>query len=387
MSEGVCPWLFSEPFPKLLPGMACMPSYVVKRCDKYHLVTNHSSELFALNLLISKDDRAVPLCGLQQFGYMLWKACTASSDSIVIFKSDVSQAYRWIHMSPFWQMLQVVKLSDGQYVINHNNVFGGAASGRCWWSVMALVLWVAREHFGCTNILDYVDDTYSWDYAKHISYYEPYCQLMPQNQVSLLTCFNVLGVTHELLKQLAAMTLPVLGILINGNNLTFTMTPDAKLHLLTSIDGFINAKVKTLRACHALAGYVNWSLNIFPQICLGLASLYAKMSGSYQPNQKVHINEEIVHDLSWLAQRIKASSGVFLLGSIAWDLADCDLEIFMDTSLSGFGMWSPTVNIAFHALMLSGHAASHIFFHEAFVVCCAIHWAADLSKSSIPLLC
>lgn len=156
---------FSQSFPRLLPGMACMLSYMVKHGDKYCLVTDHSSEPHSLNSLISKEDHAVPLCGLQQFGYMLHKAWSESSTPIVIFKSDMSQAYWMVPMSPYWQMLQAVKLSNGQYAINHNNVFGGAASGHCWWSVMVLVLWIAKEHFGCTNILDYIDDAYSWEYV------------------------------------------------------------------------------------------------------------------------------------------------------------------------------------------------------------------------------
>lgn len=164
---------------------------------------------------------------------------------------------------------------------------------------MVPVLWIAKEHFGCTNILDYVDDAYSWDYANHVQYYEPYNQVMPQNQVSLLRCFDVLGVMHEFLKQLSAPTLPVLGILVNSNELTFTMTLDTRQCLLASIDGFINSKVKTLQACHALAGFINWSLNVFPCLRPGLASLYVKMSGTYLPNQKVHINEDVVQDLSW----------------------------------------------------------------------------------------
>ena len=93
---------------------------------------------------------------------------------------------------------------------------------------MALVLWVAKEHFGCTNILDYVDDAYSWEYQRRIEYYEPYCQLLPTNQVCLLHCFDVLGVTHEFLKQLSAIELLVLGILVNAQHLTFTMIDSTK---------------------------------------------------------------------------------------------------------------------------------------------------------------
>lgn len=185
---------------------------------------------------------------------------------------------------------------------------------------------------------------------------------------------------HELLKQLSAFTLPILGILVSGNDLTFTMMQDTRHCLLTSIHGFINSKVKILQACHALAGYINWSLNVFPCLRHGLASLYMKMTGPYLPNQKVHINEDIVWDLSWLAQHIKLSTSVFLLKLIAWDPATCDLEI-IDASLSSIGMWSPTIHVTYHAPILSSQASTRIFFHEAFMVCCAICWAANLAHS------
>ena len=51
--------------------MACMPTYIVSCKDKYQLVTDHSAGPLSLNSLIDKNDRAVPLCGLQQLGYNL----------------------------------------------------------------------------------------------------------------------------------------------------------------------------------------------------------------------------------------------------------------------------------------------------------------------------
>ena len=102
------------------------------------------------------------LCNLQQFGYDLQNAkCLARGCDILIFKSDVKGAYRLIPMHPYWQMFQAGKLSDSTYVINRNNVFGGGTSGRCWWCLISLLLWIACAHFSCRYLHEYVDDVFS----------------------------------------------------------------------------------------------------------------------------------------------------------------------------------------------------------------------------------
>ena len=114
---------FSAPFDDLLPGMACMPSYIVVRSEKFHLVTDHSVGNLSLNSLIDKDSHTVPLCGLQQLGYNIHRHRAAQPHHLLIlFKCDMKGAYRLVPMHPLWQMLQAVCLPSGQYAINHNNV-------------------------------------------------------------------------------------------------------------------------------------------------------------------------------------------------------------------------------------------------------------------------
>ena len=121
---------FSQPFAVLLPGMACMPTYVIARKEKLRIGMDHIAGTLSLNSLISKDSRAVPLCSLQQLGYQLCHAHKQFLDrQLVLFKCDVKSAYQLIPMHPYWQMLQAVKLPDGHFAINRNNVFGRGVSG------------------------------------------------------------------------------------------------------------------------------------------------------------------------------------------------------------------------------------------------------------------
>ena len=80
------------------------------------------------------EDSAILLCNLQQFGYNLQAAKqNARGHKLVVFKCDIKGTYHIIPMHPLWQMLQAVKLPDGTYAINYDNIFGGGASGQCWW--------------------------------------------------------------------------------------------------------------------------------------------------------------------------------------------------------------------------------------------------------------
>ena len=220
---------FSNPFPKLLPGMSCMPVYVINHKGKMRLVTDQTctrAPLLGMNNLVAKDERAVPLSNLQQFGYHLRALCARATDRrVLVYKCDVKGAYRLIPMHPYWQMLQATKLPDGRYTINRNNVFGGGASGRCRWSLMCLVLWIARCHFACANLCNYVDDVFSADYDTEFLMHPQYHELMPAGQIRFLHCLNVLRIPYDRPKQLWDYTLNVIGFEVNADHLLITM-PD-----------------------------------------------------------------------------------------------------------------------------------------------------------------
>ena len=335
---------FSAPFDHLLPGMACMPTYVVSRGEKYRLVTDHSVGNLSLNSLVDKDFRAVPLCGLQQLGYNICRHRAASPHRLlVLFKCDVKGAYRLVPMHPLWQMLQAVRLPSGQFAINCNNVFGGGASGRCWWCVMSLILWIASHHYNCRDLLNYVNDVFADNFGDHMVLYPRYRTLMPYNQFQLLSCFDALRVPHDPPKQTCGTSQKIIGMQVDCTHLSITMPQDSQRLLIQTIDDFCTpcprAKpiTRSLRHCQALTGHVNWALNMYPCLRPGLASLYSKMGGPYSPDRKVHINSDILQDLLWLVRRVCASNGVFLLQSIAWTMDEADMTIFTDACLTGIG--------------------------------------------------
>lgn len=381
---------FSKPFGKqLLPGMVCMPVFIIHRNGKFRMITDHSFGPYSLNSLIDKDHRSFPLASMQSFGRILRNAKKkANGRKIVIFKSDVSQVYRRIPMHPLWQPLQATQLPDGQFVINHNNVFGGAASGRCWWSVSALMLWIAKNEYGIEDLSDYVDDIFGWDYADNLEFYEKYGKWMPARQVKLLRLWDELGIPHKEDKQLYGSKLDIIGFLVDTDKMSITMPDAAQANLETAVTKFVAGKrpSHTLRECQQIAGHINWALNVAPRLRPGLASLYQKMFPPnvkrYNPDRCVRINEDIVRELHWFLRHFKATQGLYLFQSIAWSPAEADITFYTDASLSGVGMWSPDLHTGYYADINTRRNDSKIFYYEAYVVVCALHWAS--TRSPVP---
>ena len=138
---------YSPPFgTDLLPGMYSMPIHAVPkpRSAKFRLVTDHSAGQYALNRMISRDDIAgVTLDNVHDLGQALRLIHLQDPEArLILWKADVSEAYRQMPMHPLWQIKQVVTIDSPRYV-DHCNVFGGRASQRIFHAFMSLVIWIA----------------------------------------------------------------------------------------------------------------------------------------------------------------------------------------------------------------------------------------------------
>ena len=82
----------------------------------------------------------------------------------------------------------------------------------------------------------------------------------------------------------------------------------------------------------------------------------------------MHINADIICDLTWLANRIWESDGVFLLEAVAWHLDKVDMDIYTNACPTGIGFWCVQMNMGLYALTLRTVVDVHIFYHEAYAV-------------------
>ena len=92
----------------LLPGMTAILIGIVPKphSNKLRLVVDQSSRDFAPNSFIPRQSVAVPLDNLQDLGAILHRIRVEHglSTKLVVFKSDVSQAYQHLLVHSLWQL-------------------------------------------------------------------------------------------------------------------------------------------------------------------------------------------------------------------------------------------------------------------------------------------
>jgi hypothetical protein len=152
---------------------------------------------------------------------------------LIVFKSDVSQAYRCLPLHFLWQMFQIITI-DGMRHVDHNNNFGNRGAGGLWGAFMGLVLWIAFFVEGISDLFSYVDDSFSWEFADNMVWYEPYHKLLPTKQARLLLLWDQLNIPHEESKQVFGSPLMIIGFDVDPNAMTITMSRTAWSDLLTA---------------------------------------------------------------------------------------------------------------------------------------------------------
>jgi hypothetical protein len=359
---------FSPAFgPDLLPGMTSIPIGVVPKphSNKLRLVVDQSSGDFSPNTLIPRDRVSVPLDNLHHLGASLINArLTHGTDvPLIVFKSDVSQAYRRLPLHFLWQLFQIITI-DGMRHVDRNNNFGNRGAGGLWGAFMGLVLWIAIFVKGISDLFAYVDDSFSWEFADNMLWYEPFH--LPAKQARLLQLWDELCIPHEESKQVFGSTLMIIGFDVDPNAMTITMPTEARLDLLTAIRGFARTgQRRPLRDFQRLAGWMNWALNVYPLLRPGMSSLYDKMSGKAHAHQPIWVSVALCRELLWFADRMENSDGIHIMSSREWGKNDADINLFCDACSLGLGFWFPAGNVGFQHALAPGTPSPGIFFYEA----------------------
>ncbi|KAG2349427.1 hypothetical protein BDR05DRAFT_972469 [Suillus weaverae] len=357
-------FLYSKNFgPDLFPGMYSMLIHAVpKEGGKYCLVTNHSMSEFSLNSMIAKEDIVgVTLDNVQDLGDAIHEYHHLDPNGeLLIWKADVSEAYRHMLMHSLWQIKQVVSFEA--------NIFGGHASQCIFHAFMSLVIWIAA--------FIYVDDSFSFARFNNLSFYVKYRKMLPTDMVTLLLLWDELGIPHEERKQVFGSPLPVIRFEVDPNLMKISLKEDSKQALVQELCSFARYKQKqSLRDSEHIAGSLNWALNICPHLCPGLSALYAKTKGKTNSKGMLWINHSIIEELQWAAYLLEHSDEIYLVKLVSWPflpLPSNVLEVFCDASGSGMGFWYPYLNLGFQS-GLPEHSPIQDIFFEALCVASAIH--------------
>jgi len=369
---------FSPAFDFLQPGMTCVPLWVVPKphSDKLRLIVDHSAGPHSPNSHIPPHEGRVHLDTLHQLGSALIQARHQHGESarLVLFKSDVSQAYRRLPMHHLWQLHQVVCIND-RFHIDRNNNFGNRGAGRVWFTFFSLVLWIAVFVVGISDLFTYVDDSYSWDFADNLAFYPWYRKSLPAKQVKFLQLLDDLSIPHEEHKQVFGTSLDIIGLTVNASAMTITMPTEARSDLVTAIRNFANpGQQRSLRDCQHLTGWINWAFNAYPMLRPGLSALYEKMRHGVQAHTLLTINVSIARELHWIADHLDGSSGVHMLASQVWTESDVDITYLSDACPTGMGFWSPKTCEGFQC-HVPPSSPQPIFYFEALALLSAYHHA------------
>lgn len=379
---------FSSAFgPDLLPGMYSMPIHAVPKDNgnTFRMVIDHSAGLYSLNSMIGKDTVSPsPLDNMRHLGQHLLQARRDyPNERFVMWKSDVSDAYRLLPMHPHWQLKQIITFNGRRYV-DRRNTIGSRAGGALWIAFMSLVTWIAIHVRHIERLTGaYVDDSWGWEIENVLGFYTEYSEFMPETQTLVLELWDYLGIPHKQKKQIFGSPLTIIGFDVDPNAMSITMPLNAKNLLITELESWVTKPrskhdgARTLKAWQTLAGWLNWALNVFPLLRPALNRVYTKISGVNWPLAKIWVNNDIRLDLDWALRHLRDLSGTRMIKSTAWDPASADVTIFADACLQGMGFWYPDHSVGYYSPTPPVPVLPHIYYFETLCVVSAITHAAE----------
>jgi hypothetical protein len=369
----------SAPFgPDLLPGMYSPLVHAVPKpaSEKLRMVVDHSAGKYSLNSMIDpKDIASVKLDGINSLGSSLRSFKTTDLNSeLIVFKSDVSTAYRQMPMHFLYQLLTIITV-DGEHRVDRCNNFGNRGAQKIWQSFMSLVMWILVFKRGLKHLKCYTDDVYSFSLARNSAFYPPYQRWIPTEQASILRLWDEIGLPHEDAKQISGPVMPCIGFDVDPNRMTVTMILAKRESFIEACELFVTSGRRSLRDFQQLAGHINWALNVYPRMRPTLPALYAKMTGKTKTFASIRINNDIQRELAWFTAHIKNFDGIHFLKSVVWsphDTGHTTMVAYTDALSKGIGVWFLGEHVGYQCPLPVNALKDAIFFFEALAVCSAI---------------
>ncbi|KAJ8293081.1 hypothetical protein OF846_001494 [Rhodotorula toruloides] len=350
----------SESFTTLLPGMVVSPMFVV-RLDKRKPRAVVDMSASGLNNGVSREVARTYYDTISELGRLMRHRRLRGEDSRgVLWKSDVSGAFRTIPVAPQWQLKQVhrSRVWDARknryrfvYYVDHRLVFGGRFSPKLWCTVINTIHWCIRHRLGLEFPLLFVDDTFGYDVSgKTVTVQHPETgesRAVPLEQGTVLVAWKTLGVPWEWDKQESGSSLIILGHLVDGPSLTVTLPAQARADFVAFVQAFIAQGEPPLRDWWRLTGYAQWASTTNPWIRFTLRSLYDKTAGKTRPRGLVPLNDQNRRDLRRLIDELENSPPLYLLDPALepWSGREADIIAYTDACLhgangsTGLGAW------------------------------------------------
>src|SRR5258708_13436247 len=141
----------------------------------------------------------------------------------------------------------------------------------------------------------------------------------------------------------------IIGLEVSLESMTISMSTGKREDLIEVIKNFLNnpANRHPLRDWQRILGYCNWGLNTYPLLRPALQSSYAKLKGKKIPLAPIHLNKQVMRDLTWFARHISISSGAHFFEPRGWVKSEPDFTLFSDASRMGLAFWVLELNVGF----------------------------------------
>ena len=143
---------------------------------------------------------------------------------------------------------------------------------------------------------------------------------------------------------------------------------------------------RTLREFQQLAGWINWSFNVFPLLKPALSNVYAKIGGKTESHAKIFVSKAVVRDLEWFVSHVRKSDGVYLFEHVDWSVHQADVTAYSDACLSGLGFFFEGSQEGFQCVVPREPPKDTIFYFEALAVVSVVDAATRLSTVPTRLL-
>ena len=249
---------------------------------------------------------------------------------------------------------------------------------------MGLVLWIAIFIKLIADLFGYIDDNFSFDEDGNVMWYEPYKCYYPSKQTRLLHLWDEIRLPHEKSKQEYGPRLRIIGFMVDPEFMRVSMDEEDRTRLIQQVSDFSatapGGTRRTLREFQQLAGWINWSFNVFPLLKPALSNVYAKIGGKSDSHAKIFVNKAVVQDLSWFESHVRQSNGVYLFEDVDWSVQQADITAFSDACMSGLGFYFKSSNApeGFQCMVPQDPPKDTIFCFEALAVVSVVDAVARL---------
>lgn len=401
----------SEGTDEPIPGVVISGLFVVRReGDKPRVVNDQSAS--GLNAGTRREDTPAVYDTLVDLIRLLRHLGLDSLPShAILWKTDVSAAFKALPMHPHWQLRQGIAVEHRQqdgswrrkYHIEWRGAFGSRATPYLWTSVMGAVLWIVQHRGFVDYPLAYMDDAINVDLSGElvIHVFEGEEELVPKAVGATLDVWDELGYPYRRKKVVFGRKIPIIGLTVDLDALSVSLPSSSIITFAARVDRFLDKRLPhgrspPLREWRSLVGHASWALTVLPFARPHLTPLYAKLSLGGKSKTLAHagifVNLEVTEGLRAIVRGLVEDEPLMLRdqGLTEWTEEDADVVVYTDACLkaqgeegSGLGFWYSWNGRRIYHYSRPNVRYAKIQFAETFTVAAAV---VQILKARLPSL-